>query len=106
ARSVTDIPLSIDTLDPDSINEAIDAGIDVVLSLNSNNIDKVKDKIIRHSTVSVIIPDKTDDIESLFQNIRLARDLGIRNIIADPVLEPAGHGLTQSINRYYEFRNR
>ena len=106
ARSVTDIPLSIDTLDPDSINEAVDAGIDIVLSLNSKNIDKVKDKIIRHHTASVVIPDQTGDIESLFRNIRFARDSGIRNIIADPVLEPAGHGLTQSINRYYEFRKR
>ena len=49
ARSVTDIPLSIDTLDPDLINEALDAGIDIVLSLNSKNIDKVKDKIIKNS---------------------------------------------------------
>ncbi|MFZ3384627.1 MAG: dihydropteroate synthase-like protein [Candidatus Methanoperedens sp.] len=106
ARSLTDIPLSIDTLDPDLINEAIDAGIDIVLSLNSKNIDKVKDKLIQHSTASVVIPDQTGDIESLFQNIRSARDSGIRNIIADPVLEPAGHGLTQSINRYYEFRKR
>ncbi|NJD53910.1 MAG: dihydropteroate synthase-like protein [Candidatus Methanoperedens sp.] len=106
ARSVTDVPLSIDTLDPDLINEAVDAGIDIVLSLNSKNIDKVKDKIIRHHTASVIIPDQTGDIESLFRNMKFARDLGIQNIIADPVLEPAGHGLTQSINRYYEFRNR
>jgi len=106
ARSVTDVPLSIDTLDPDSINEAVDAGIDIVLSLNLKNINKVKDKIIRNHTASVIIPDQTGDIESLFRNIRFARDSGIKNIIADPVLEPAGHGLTQSINRYYEFRNR
>ena len=106
ARSVTDVPLSIDTLDPESINEAVDAGIDIVLSLNSKNIDKVKDKIIRDSTASVIIPDQPGDIESLFENIGSARTSGIRNIIADPVLEPAGHGLTESISRYYEFRKR
>lgn len=106
AKSVTDVPLSVDTLDPDSINEAVAAGIDIVLSLNSKNIDKVKDTIIRNSTVSIIIPDHTGDIESLFDTIRSARNFGIKNIIADPVLEPAGHGLTKSINRYYEFRKR
>jgi len=106
ARSVTSIPLSVDTLEPDLINAALDAGIDVVLSLNSKNIDKVKDGIIKCSTVSVIIPDRSDDLESLFNNMESARNYGIKNIIADPVLEPAGHGLSSSISRYYEFRGR
>jgi dihydropteroate synthase-like protein len=106
ARSVTGIPLSVDTLEPDLINAASDAGIDIVLSLNSKNIDKVKDSIIRNSTVSVIIPDRSDDLESLFNNMESARSFGSENIIADPVLEPAGHGLSRSINRYYEFRER
>ncbi len=106
ARSMTNIPLSIDTLDPSLINAALDAGIDMVLSLNSNNFSKVKDNILRRSAASVIIPDNSSDIESLFNNIEIARDYGIRNIIADPVLEPAGHGLSGSINRYYEFRKR
>jgi len=106
ARYVTGIPLSVDTLEPDLINAALDAGIDIVLSLNSKNIDKVKDGIIKNSTVSVIIPDRSDDLESLFNNIGSARSLGIKNIIADPVLEPAGHGLSRSISRYCEFRER
>jgi len=104
ARSVTGIPLSVDTLEPDLINAALDAGIDIVLSLNSKNIDKVKDGIIKNSTIPVIIPDRSDDMESLFNNIESARSFGIENIIADPVLEPAGHGLSRSISRYYEFR--
>jgi len=106
ARSVTGIPLSVDTLEPDLINAALDAGIDIVLSLNSKNIEKVKDGIIKNSTVSVIIPDRSVDLESLFNNIGSARSLGIKNIIGDPVLEPAGHGLSRSISRYYEFRER
>ena len=106
ARSVTGIPLSVDTLEPDLINAALDAGIDIVLSLNSKNIDKVKDGIIKNSTVSIIIPDQSDDLESLFNNMESARSFGIKNIIADPVLEPAGHGLSRSISRYYEFRER
>lgn len=106
ARSITDIPLSVDTLDPDLINAAVDAGIDIVLSLNSGNIPEVKDNIVSNSTAAVIIPDCTDDLASLFNNMESARNSGITNIIADPVLEPAGHGLAESINRYYEFRKR
>lgn len=106
AKSITNTPLSVDTLDPDSINAAIDAGIDIVLSLNSENISHVNINMARNSTAAVIIPDRIDDLESLFQNMESARILGITNIIADPVLEPAGHGLTKSINRYYEFRKR
>jgi dihydropteroate synthase-like protein len=106
ARYVTSIPLSVDTLEPDLINAAVDAGIDIVLSLNSKNIEKVKDGIIKNSTISLIIPDRSDDLESLFNNIESASIFGIKNIIADPVLEPAGHGLSRSISRYYEFRER
>lgn len=106
AKSVMDAPLSIDTLDPVLINTALDSGIDIVLSLNSENISEVKDNIILNSAAAVIIPDCVEELESLFKNIGSARNSGIRNIIADPVLEPAGHGLVESIDRYYEFRKR
>ncbi len=106
AKSGTELPLSIDTLDPGLINAAVEAGVDIVLSLNSENINEVKGNIIKNSTVCVIIPDCVEDIESLFNNIESARNTGIGNIIADPVLEPCGHGFVESINRYYEFRKR
>ncbi len=106
AKSVTGIPLSIDTLDPALINTALDSGIDIVLSLNSENINEVRDNIVQSSAAAVIIPDCVEDLESLFKNIESAKNSGIVNIIADPVLEPAGHGLVESINRYYELRER
>jgi len=110
ARSATCAPLSVDTLDPVLINTALDSGIDIVLSLNSRNMDEVNENIIRNSATAVVIPDSSSDsssdIESLFRNIDHARKIGITNIIADPVLEPAGHGLMDSLNRYYEFRKR
>ncbi len=106
ARPATGVPLSVDTLDPCLLNTALDSGIDMVLSLNSHNMNEVKEKIIRNSTTAVIIPDRSNDIESLFHNIDHARNIGITNILADPVLEPPGHGLEGSLNRYYEFRRR
>lgn len=106
AKSATALPLSIDTLNPDIINAGLDAGVDIVLSLNSENIGEVKDNVARNSAAAVIIPDCVEDLESLFNNIESARNSGISNIIADPVLEPAGHGMAESINMYYEFRKR
>lgn len=106
AGLVTNIPLSIDTLDPLLINTALDSGIDIVLSLNSENINEVKENVIRHNAAAVVIPDCSCDMGSLFNNIESARNSGIANIIADPVLEPLGHGFAESINRYYEFRRR
>jgi len=106
AKSASALPLSIDTLDPDLINAGMDAGIDIVLSLNSENINEVRDNILRNSAAAVVIPDCVEDLESLFNNIESARNSGITNIIADPVLEPLGHGLVESVNRYYEFRKR
>jgi dihydropteroate synthase-like protein len=106
ARSATGIPLSVDTLDPCLLNSAIDSDIDMVLSLNSLNIDEVKKNLIKNSTTAVIIPDNSNDIESLFHNIDHARNIGITKIIADPVLEPSGHGFLGSLNRFMEFRKR
>lgn len=106
ARPVADMPLSIDTLEPELINAALDSGIDIVLSLNSDNINEVKENVIRHNAAVVVIPDCVEELDSLFSNIELAKNSGITNIIADPVLEPAGHGIADSISRYYEFRKR
>ncbi len=106
ARSATSVPLSVDTLDPCLLNTTLDSGIDMVLSLNSRNMDEVKENIIMNSTTAVIIPDRSSDIESLFHNIDHAKKTGLTNIIADPVLEPSGHGFLESLNRFREFRER
>ncbi len=106
AASVTDAPLSIDTVNPDLINASLDSGIDIVLSVNSGNIEEVKDNLSNSAAIPVIIPDDSGDLESLFNNMAAARNSGIVNIIADPVLGPPGHGLAESIHRYYEFRKR
>ncbi len=106
ARRATDLPISVDTLNPDLLNSALESGIDIVLSINSRNIDEVKENIIKNSTPTVIIPDNSGDIEKLFRNINHAKEIGIKNIIADPVLEPPGQGLAGSLSRYYEFRQR
>ncbi|HII80363.1 MAG TPA: dihydropteroate synthase, partial [Methanosarcina sp.] len=39
AKTLTCIPISVDTLDPELIKEGIGAGADLVLSLNSTNME-------------------------------------------------------------------
>ena len=66
-------------------------------------MDIVGPVIARTGTAAVIIPDEGKSLESLVRNIEAARRLGIEKIIADPVLDPMGHNITESIVRYYEF---
>jgi len=105
AKSTTTLPVSIDTLNPDLIVAGIESGADLVLSLNSENIDSVSDAVLAHGTAVVIIPDQGDH-DSLHRNIAYAQSLGIERIIADPVLDPVGHGIVESIRRYGDFRQR
>ncbi len=105
ARKVTGLPLSVDTLEPAHIRSAIEADIDMVLSLNDTNIDELGEEIAAKGCAVVIIPDRANKYDTLMQNIKRAKELGIENIIADPVLDPIGHGFTSSVERYRKFRD-
>jgi dihydropteroate synthase-like protein len=103
AKAFTKVPISIDTLDPELIYEGVEAGADLVLSLNSTNIKTAGPIIARKGIAAVVIPDENRSLESLIRNVEAAYRLGIEKIIADPVLDPIGHNITESIVRYYEF---
>lgn len=103
ARKTTDLPLSIDTLDASLIREALKCGIDMVLSLDSSNIQDIGMEIAAAGIPAVVIPDQGSGFGSLSRNIELARLEGIEKLIADPVLDPIGHGIAGSIVRYMEF---
>lgn len=103
AKTRTGIPISIDTLDPVLIKEGIEAGADLVLSLNGTNMETAGPAVAKAGASAVVIPDEGESLESLVRNIEAARRLGIEKIIADPVLDPIGHNITESIVRYREF---
>jgi len=103
AKTLTLAPISIDTLDPELIKEGVEAGADLVLSLNSTNMEAAGPIVARAGTAAVVIPDEGNSLESLVRNIEAARRLGIEKIIADPVLDPIGHNITESIVRYHDF---
>jgi len=95
-------PISIDTLDPNLILAGVEAGADMVLSLNSDNIKSVGWAIASQDVAAVVIPD--DNFESLLKNIEVAQEIGIKRIIADPILAPIGHGFVNSLTSYHKFR--
>ncbi len=104
--TIPTIPISIDTLEPELLKRALDTGVDIVLSLNSSNIDKIGCDVADSGAAAVVIPDTGAGIGSLVENIKAAQEAGIKRIIADPVLDPIGHGIAGSIVRYYEFNRQ
>ena len=113
ARSFApELPISVDTMEQELILAGIESGADMVLSLNSANISAVGDAIARNDIVAVVVPDTNANtnttvglkLSTLFMNINTAREMGIKRIIADPVLDAVGYGIGESLHRYYLFR--
>ena len=105
--SAPDVPISIDTLDADLIRAGIENGIDMVLSVNKDNLPEVGAAIAKKDIAAVVIPDSAspdETNESLFANLKMAEEQGIKRIIADPVLNTIGYGIAESLYNYYLFR--
>jgi dihydropteroate synthase-like protein len=93
--------LSIDTLDPDEILMADQAGVEYVLSLNGSNRHLAE----RLSATPVLIPDTPENLDSLDATIAHLERLG-KPYLADPIIEPIGFGFAASLGRYVEVRRR
>jgi dihydropteroate synthase-like protein len=93
--------LSIDTLDPDEIVMADEAGVDYVLSLNGAN-RRLAERL--HAT-PILIPDTPQDLDSLGATIAHVDALG-KPYLVDPIIEPIGFGFAASLGRYLEVRRR
>ena len=109
ARSFApELPISVDTMEQELILAGIESGADMVLSLNSANISAVGDAIARNDIAAVVVPDTNTNtglkLSTLLTNINTAREMGIKRVIADPVLDAVGYGIGESLHRYYLFR--
>ena len=91
--------VSIDSFNPDEVTKATRAGADLVLSVNRSNREQAADWGVE----VVAIPDVPDDIQSLVETRNWLADKGIAFRL-DPILEPFGHGLMASLERYSTFR--
>jgi dihydropteroate synthase-like protein len=93
--------LSIDTMDPEEIVMADEAGVEYVLSLNGSNRDLAE----RLRATPVLIPDTPEDLDTLEATIAHLDRLG-KPYLVDPIIEPIGTGFAASLGRYLEVRRR
>jgi dihydropteroate synthase-like protein len=96
--------VSIDTFDPGEIATAVAAGAELVLSVNSSNIDAARDLAGSGARV-VVLPDLGGTLDTLDASIDRITAWGLPYLI-DPILEPIGFGFTASLERYAEARRR
>jgi dihydropteroate synthase len=96
--------VSVDTFDFDEIRTAVAAGAELVLSVNSSNIDVARE-LAGTATRVVVVPDLGATLETLEPSLEKLDRWDIRYLI-DPILEPIGYGFMASLERYAEVRRR
>jgi len=113
-RKAVSTPVSIDTSDAEEIRAAVEAEVDLILSINAENMKNVSE-FAREIPVVVTPADETRNcpthvdkkIEQLERNLERAKQLGFKKLIADPILTPIfTPNLTESLVAYYRFRER
>ena len=93
--------VSVDSLDPLEIVPAVGAGAELVLSVNSSNIEVARTL----GCEVVLIPDQTETLGGVEENVARLESWGVPYRI-DPVIEPIGFGFARSLGRYLEIRDR
>jgi dihydropteroate synthase-like protein len=93
--------VSIDSLNPAEIEPAVQAGAELVLSVNATNREAAKD----WGCEVVAIPDDIPTLGGLEETVEMLAAAGVRLRI-DPVVEPIGCGFAASLGRYLEVRRR
>jgi dihydropteroate synthase len=93
--------VSIDSFEPETIREADAAGVDLLLSVNSQNLELLPELRCK----VVVIPDFGEGLDSLERNREVVETAGVPYVL-DPILDPLGFGFTASLERYRETRRR
>lgn len=102
-RAVADLGLrvSIDSLDPREIAPAVEAGAELVLSVNSSN----REAAVDWGATVVAVPDDPRTLAGLDETVDYLATRGVPLRI-DPILEPIGFGFAASLERYMRTRRR
>jgi dihydropteroate synthase-like protein len=93
--------VSIDSFDAVEVESAINAGAELVLSVNNSNASLARS----WGCEVVAIPDDTATLGGLDRTVEILAGFGVPFRI-DPVLEPIGLGFARSLGRYLEVRHR
>lgn len=93
--------VSIDSFHAGEVSQAVAAGAELVLSVNSTNLDAARD----WGCEVVAIPDDFKTLGGLDATIEKLEKWNVTFRI-DPILEPIGFGFAESLGRYIEVRRR
>ncbi len=93
--------VSIDSLKPQEIMTATKAGAELVLSVNSSNIQFAGD----FGVEVVLIPDDPSNWQRMEDHIDQLEALKVPFRV-DPIIEPIGFGFGTSLHRYFQCRER
>jgi len=96
--------VSVDTFDAQEICAAVEAGAELVLSINASNLDVARQLEGSRARV-VAIPDLGAPLDTLEPTLAELERRRIPYLI-DPVLEPIGFGFMASLERYALARRR
>ncbi|MDG2409292.1 MAG: DUF6513 domain-containing protein [Pirellulales bacterium] len=93
--------VSIDSMNQAEVADAVHAGAELVLSVNSTNCERAVD----WGTEVIVVPDNPAELTSLDPTIEYLATRGVALRI-DPILSPIGFGFSDSLCRYNEVRKR
>ncbi|MFW5451703.1 MAG: DUF6513 domain-containing protein [Methylophagaceae bacterium] len=93
--------VSVDSLELDDLRRAGKAGADYLLSLTEKTYHLANE----FDSIPILVPAERGSLASLERAMELMDKIN-RPWIADPILEPIHFGLTNSIVRYHELRQR
>ncbi len=109
------MPIAVDSIIPSEIIAGTEAGADMVLSLEAGNIEKVAkyvedipSVVIAYDSRSSVMPKTAQEkLKLLEANISEAIRLGVKKVIADPILDPINSASTfQSLLAYHRFKEK
>jgi dihydropteroate synthase-like protein len=111
-KQVVDVPVSIDTLDPAEIHAAVEAGVDLVLSGDAGNLAAIAPYV--KDVAVVLIPTNqrqgyfpkkaADRVQFMEEILAQAKAMGIKNVLADLILEPTD--ILESLVAFRSFAQR
>lgn len=93
--------ISIDSFERAEVEDAVEAGAELVLSCNATN----REWLSRLDVESVVVPDEPSDLDSWEATQQLLVASG-RRFRLDPILEPIGFGFAKSLSRYFDVRRK